>query len=62
MPILLSGSWLAFLIRIKAHEEDRRATKFTLRRSRAQGWIMEGRRLATTVEQLRMTAVHNLEL
>ena len=35
--------------KIKAHKGDHRATKFNLWRSRAQGWIVESRRLATTV-------------
>ena len=50
LPILLSGSRLAYLIMVKAHEEGHRASKSTLWMSRAQAWIVGGRRLAARVD------------
>ena len=49
LPVLLSGSRLAYLIIVKAHEEGHQASKSTLWRSRAQAWIVGGHRLAARV-------------
>jgi len=51
LAILLPGQRLSFLIMSQAHKQDHRGPTITLWRSRAEVWIVRGRKLAEAVEK-----------
>ena len=51
LPIILKTSRLAYLLMLKAHNEDHKAAKITLCRLRAKAWIPKGKSLAIQVER-----------
>ena len=51
LAILLPEQRLAYLIMAKAHKQDHRGPTITLWRSRAEVWIVRGRRLADKIEK-----------
>ena len=53
LPIILKTSRLAYVLMLKAHQEDHKAAKSTLWRLRTKAWILKGKSLAIQVERSR---------